>query len=149
MIRSARLALAVCALVASTRADAEADRLARAKGYYEAGEGLFKLGRYGEAIREFSAGYALMPEPRFLINIGQSYRELGDRRHAAEMYQRFLDAAPRNDPLRPQVERLFAELHRGTRAAEPTEGEPPAPPSPAPAPPVVQPPPVAAVAAPS
>ena len=50
----------LCILVAaSAYAD---DKLDEAKTHFRAGEALYQLGRYQEAVREFNAGYELVPE---------------------------------------------------------------------------------------
>jgi len=51
--------------------------LAEARVHFEAGTDHYAAGRYEEAIRRFQAGYALVPRPNFLVNIGQAYRKLG------------------------------------------------------------------------
>jgi tetratricopeptide (TPR) repeat protein len=86
------------------------DEIARARTHYEAGRGLYNLGNYADAIREFSAGYALVPRPQFLVNLGQAYRKQGDLPRAREMFQKFLAKAPANDPDRPQIRALLDEI---------------------------------------
>src|SRR5205814_1288383 len=91
---------AICA--APARADDETET--RARGHYEIGQGLYRLGDYRAAIKEFAAGYELSHKPGFLVNLGQSYRKLGELGHAREMYQKFLATVPAGDPKRAQVE---------------------------------------------
>lgn len=105
--------LLVLVLALSARAEAEsAEAVALARTHFDAGRALYKLGHYTEAIREFSAGYELLPRPQFLLNLGQCYRKLDDFEHARELYQKFLDQAPASDPERPQVEQLIGEIDR-------------------------------------
>jgi tetratricopeptide (TPR) repeat protein len=95
------------------------DRDQRARARFEAGDGLFKIGNYQDAIREFAAGYALSPRPAFLINLAQAYRKLDNPAKARELLQRFLVEAPRNDPQRPRVVALIADLDRAIVTAPP------------------------------
>ncbi len=105
--------LLVLVLALAARAEAQsADAVAVARTHFDAGRALYKLGHYNEAIREFSAGYELLPRPQFLLNLGQCYRKLDDFEHARELYKKFLDEAPASDPERPQVEQLIGEIDR-------------------------------------
>jgi tetratricopeptide (TPR) repeat protein len=97
-------------LVAPAAADPSEEDLRRARAYFEAGRALYSLGRYDDALKEFTAGYQLAPRPLFLINLGQSYRRLGRNDEAIAMYRRFMAEAPPNDPNRAEVERVVAEL---------------------------------------
>src|SRR5689334_10519236 len=100
--------------------DAGADDLQRARAHYEAGSGLYQLGRYDEAIREFSAGYALSHRPQFALNLAQCYRKLGRLEDARDMIRRFLDEAPPNASERGEAEKLLAETEEAIRARGPT-----------------------------
>jgi tetratricopeptide (TPR) repeat protein len=91
------------------------DATERARAHYEAGRALFSLGNYQEALREFTSGYQLAPKPRFLVNLGQTYRKLGQLEDAREMYRRFLQQVPHDDPDRPAVLTLLDEVDRELR----------------------------------
>lgn len=110
------LSLVVVALFAGARpavADAPpppGDALQRAKNHYMAGNALFKLGNYTDAVREFAAGYSLVPKPYFLYNLGQCYRKLGDPRQAREMYAKFIEQIPEADSDREAAKKIVAEL---------------------------------------
>jgi tetratricopeptide (TPR) repeat protein len=93
----------------------------RARAHFEAGRALYSLGSYTDAVREFTAGYQLVPNPTFLINLAQAYRKLDDLPKARAMFEKFLAEAPTDDPYRPQSEQLLKQIG-------------PAPPSPAPLP---------------
>src|SRR6185503_2182988 len=95
-----RLALALLvstALVAPARAGG-ADDEERARAHYEIGLGLYRLGDYQGALKEFAAGYELARKPGFLLNLGQTYRKLGELREARDMYRQYLAAVPHDDP---------------------------------------------------
>jgi tetratricopeptide (TPR) repeat protein len=96
-----------------------ADAAARALDRFEVGAGLYRIGKYEEAIREFTAGYALSSKPAFLLNIGLAYRKLNDLAHAREIYQTFLAQAPPDAPERPEVRRLVVEIDQALAAKQP------------------------------
>jgi tetratricopeptide (TPR) repeat protein len=125
-----RLAAALFAfmLVAST---ARADDEDRARAHYEIGLGLYRLGDYRGALKEFAAGYELARKPGFLLNLGQTYRKLGQLREARDMYRQFVAQVRLDDPARLQAQKVLAELEESLRTAPPPA--PPAPPAPPPA----------------
>jgi tetratricopeptide (TPR) repeat protein len=82
------------------------------------GKKLYEAERFEQALEEFKVGYSTYPLPGFLINIGQTYRQLGLRKKAITLYQQYLDLQPEDDSLRPQVQRMIDELELEERAAE-------------------------------
>jgi tetratricopeptide (TPR) repeat protein len=125
-MRAPALALVVLATVA---AHAEPDRESRARAHYEVGLGMYNLGNYADAVREFSAGYALSPRPQFLINLGQAYRKLHELDRAAEMYRKYLSVAPADAKDRADVRNLLDEVEAERAHAPPATAQPPPPPS--------------------
>ncbi len=124
----ATVLLAFVALVPQAAFAGESPELvARAKTHFRAGKTFYDLGQYDEAIREFAAGYAMVPKPEFLLNLGQAYRRNRESAKATEMFERYLEQTPPNAPERAQVKDMLAEL-RAERAATPK----PAPPRDAP-----------------
>lgn len=121
------LALATGATSSAARADSQpsGDALQRAKNHYMAGNALFKLGNYTDAVREFAAGYSLVPKPYFLYNLGQCYRKLGDLRKAREMYAKFVDQIPETDPDRDGAKRIVVELDEQIAKLPPEKAPPP------------------------
>jgi len=147
------------ALASAARAGG-ADDEERARGHYEIGLGLYRLGDYEGALKEFGAGYELARKPGFLLNLGQTYRKLGELREARDMYRQYLAAVPHDDPALPEARKVLAELERAIRTARPPESPQPPPsppatepaPAPAPTPPSAappMPPPAAAAPAPA
>jgi tetratricopeptide (TPR) repeat protein len=139
-----RGALVFAVLFAAVAARADDDRVTRARSHFEAGRALYSLGNYGDALREFTAGYQLVERPEFLLNIGQTFRRLGDLEKARANYVEFLARAPAADPMRTQAQEILVELEReiASRPAAPPPRAPPseppranvvAPPAPAPA----------------
>ena len=56
-----------------------ADRATQeAKTHFQAGQTKYKLGRFDEALADYSKAYELKPIPSFLFNIGQCHRQLHD-----------------------------------------------------------------------
>jgi tetratricopeptide (TPR) repeat protein len=99
------------------------DAMARARTHFEAGRALYSLHNYTDAIREFSAGYQLVPKPQFLVNIAQCYDRIADGssdpggqrdalEHSRDMYKKFLADAPPNDVLRVQVTAMLGDLDK-------------------------------------
>ena len=96
---------------AQTPAQAETAKLVeQARAHFEAGNQHYAAGRYLESIREFQAGYALVPRPNFLVNLGQAYRKLGDLNRAKESYVAYVRALPNNSALRDQALQVLAEI---------------------------------------
>jgi hypothetical protein len=81
-----------------------------ARAHSETGRGLYAQGRWDEALREFEAGYALVPKNQFLINIGQCQRHLGKLREARASFLAYRDRVPASDPELPEVDALVREL---------------------------------------
>jgi hypothetical protein len=127
------IALVLVTSAAASRAQS-ADAVARARTHFQAGRALYDLGNYTDAIREFSAGYQLVPKPQFLINLGQSYRKLGDLERARDMYKRFLADTPPDDPDRGQAKLVLADIEKQIAARPPQpiseSKSPPPPPAP-------------------
>ncbi|HEY7957271.1 MAG TPA: hypothetical protein VII38_18320 [Polyangia bacterium] len=121
------LAVLVLATAAGA-APAPVDAVNRARAHYEIGLGMYRLGDYQGALREFLAGYELTRKPGFLLNAGQTYRKLHDLVHARELYRRYLAQAAPEDPARAQVQQVLAELEAElrtqTKAATPPEVPP-------------------------
>src|SRR6478752_2217237 len=115
-----RLALLVLLFASSARAD---DDNGRARAHYEIGNGMYRLGDYQGALREFAAGWELTKKPGFLINLGQTYRKLHDLARAKEMYQRYLAVTPTDDPARAQAQLVLADLETELRSQPPLAPE--------------------------
>jgi tetratricopeptide (TPR) repeat protein len=84
--------------------------LAEAREHFDAGTRNYAAGRYEDAIKDFQAGYALVPRPNFLVNIGQAYRKLGNLERAKEAYLAYVRALPENSAWRDQAMQVLAEI---------------------------------------
>jgi tetratricopeptide (TPR) repeat protein len=122
-----RAGVALLVLVAALPARADDDRETRARAHYEVGLGMYHLGNYRDAVREFSAGYELAPRPEFLINLGQAYRKLHDFDRAREMFKRYLATSDAQAPDRKQVLQLLDEVEHAQPVAPAAIAESPAP----------------------
>ena len=83
----------------------------------------FQAGRYDEALVEFEAGYAAVPRPAFVLNMGHAARKAGNAARARECYQRYLALEP-SSPQRGEVEKAIAEIDAeqgATSAAKPPD----------------------------
>lgn len=82
-----------------------------AQGHYRAGEALYKIGRYEEAVREFLAGYDLSGKPLFLFNIGQCYKKIGQLEQAKSYFEEFIRRDP-NSPYKKLAEEEIKEIDK-------------------------------------
>ncbi len=84
------LTFSVSAAVAQPKSPPTADAIKKAQEHDTKGEEFRKFGNFPEAIREYLAGYELTGAPEFLFNVGQAYREKGDKRLAVAYYKKYL-----------------------------------------------------------
>jgi tetratricopeptide (TPR) repeat protein len=88
----------------------------------------FRAGRFDEAMTEFEAGYAIVPRPAFVLNMGHVQRQAGNLARARDLYQRYLTAEP-GSPQRAEVEGVIAEIDKQlaeqarARAAKSADGQ--------------------------
>ena len=115
MIRRLMIAAALCSSI-----PAFADE-ATARKSFEAGERAYNLGEFSKAVELFKKAYEEWPEPAFLFNMAQTYRQQGDCKQALFFYKRFL-ALKLNDtkkPIKPElkkeVDSRIVELEECTR----------------------------------
>jgi tetratricopeptide (TPR) repeat protein len=87
-----------------------ADDKAIAKAHYEAATRLYDVHEYGDALKEYKAGYLTRPDPSFLFNIGQCYKRLGMPDQAREFFREYLKKAAPDDKNRAQAEARIREL---------------------------------------
>ncbi len=112
MFLLAALAVAVCAIPSSGRAQEgdEAEVTKMAKEHYRAGLEAYKAGQYDVAIKELKRAYLLKRLPPLLLNIGATYRKMGDLDLALHFYKKYLDEAPPEAKDRPDVEATVKEI---------------------------------------
>jgi tetratricopeptide (TPR) repeat protein len=90
---------------ATDRPDAEQ----KAREHYAQGEAAFKAGQYDQALAEFEAGFATLPRPKFLLNIGHTERKRGQLFKARAAYKKYLLMEP-DSKFSDNVTAVIAEL---------------------------------------
>jgi len=88
---------------------AGADPKQDARKHVESADIDYKLGKFSEALAEYSAAYELYPVPALLFNIGQCHRNLQHYDQALFFYNGFLRDAPADAPNRELVESLVKD----------------------------------------
>jgi hypothetical protein len=123
-------ATALAAIIAAA-SPAHADRV-KAKEFYDQAEKQYNLGKFDSAVDLYTKAYEEWPEPGFLFNIAQAYRQAGNCKQALFFYKRFLSlkaadqAKPIAPSLRQEVEARIAELEECTKrdiANRPPDGQ--------------------------
>jgi len=114
LLSTMALATLLCASAATVRAqdadDAEVTRMA--KEHYKAGLEAYKAGHYDVAIKELKKAYLLKRLPALLLNIGATYRKMGDYDLSLHFYQKYLDEAPPDAKDRGEVQNIIAEVQK-------------------------------------
>lgn len=114
-------ALVLAGLLAGD-ASAAPDRsfdISKVEALFEKGQRHYDLGEYPDAIEAFKRAYAMMPDPSFLFNLGQAYRQMRDCRDARAAYKAYLRHAPHDD--RAKVEKFIADMETCIRAEQDRE----------------------------
>ncbi len=70
------------------------DAKQEAKKHFNLAEQHYKLGRFKDALQEYSIAYELAPLAGFLFNIGQCHRLLGNHERAVFFYEGYLREKP-------------------------------------------------------
>ena len=97
----ALLLLLVCATAGAQPAPPPAgDDVDIAKAHFNPGQVNYEHGRFEDAAREFEEAYRLSGKAPLLYNVGKSYDGGNDFARALDAYQRFLAAAPADNPDR-------------------------------------------------
>lgn len=114
--------LLVCALAAPVHAQPEPsadsnDVEASSKALYDAGSKAYEAHEYATAIDDFRKAYALLPEPLFLFDIAQSYRQIHDCDNARSFYRSYLRNAP-DAENKDKAQRFLDEMEQCVRDAQ-------------------------------
>jgi tetratricopeptide (TPR) repeat protein len=88
---------------------------ATARKAFDEGERAYNLGDFPKAVELFRKAFEEWPEPAFLFNLAQTYRQMGDCKQASFFYKRFL-ALKEQDTKKPIKPALKAEVE--TRIGE-------------------------------
>lgn len=120
--RSAALIVLFATLVAARAAQgqqrgetppASDDNLVDAGAHLKQGKAFFDTHLYAEAIREFEASYAIVPNPAIQFSIAEAYQLAGDSKQALASYKKYLALVHETeltDTARTQVAKLTKEL---------------------------------------
>jgi tetratricopeptide (TPR) repeat protein len=111
-----RWLIVVVLLVSAGTAAAQGTSEEQAQAQFQKGTQHFNLAEWDEAITAYKEAYRLLPEPLFLYNIAQSYRQKGDCKQARTFYKSYLREAPDADN-RAKVEQRIAEMEECIRTA--------------------------------
>src|SRR5262245_44689361 len=90
-------------------AETDAELRKRAREAYEIALRHYKVGDWARAAEKFKEAYLIRPDPSFLFNLGQSYRQMGDAPSALRAYRNYLKDSP-DAPNRKDVEQFIREL---------------------------------------
>src|SRR5262245_49679138 len=105
--------LSVCLLLlfgALAQAKKTSSGETRARAIYQTGRELYKHGNYAQALKQFAAGHELSHRPKFLVNMAQCQRKLGELDEARKLLERFLAEAPPAAPERRVVSKMLVEI---------------------------------------
>src|SRR5437763_14279757 len=115
----------VVMLGVSARAEQYDKNAARAA--FDRGTRHYNLAEYPKALDEFREAYRNYPEPSFLYNIAQCYRQVGDKPNAIPFYRTYLRETP-SAPNRDEVNRLISSLERAVAEEQMAQANQPVPP---------------------
>lgn len=101
------IAITVTLLFATTAFADPAERAA--KRHFDRATKFFNLGKFDEALDEYTQAYEAKPIPDFLFNIGQCHRNLNNYDAAIFSFKKYLKLAP-DAENRDQVEEYIADL---------------------------------------
>src|SRR5258706_8616052 len=112
MLSTAAVVAILCAapLVAAAQEGDDAETTKMAKEHYKLGLEAYKNGQYETAIKELKKAYLLKRLPPLLLNIGATYRKMGDYDLALHFYRKYLDEPPADAKDRPDVEATIKEI---------------------------------------
>ncbi|MFW6023773.1 MAG: tetratricopeptide repeat protein [Myxococcota bacterium] len=133
--RLVRLPLVVCLALAVTAASAEGQDGGSAEGrrddemartLFETGRAYFERAQYDEAAAAFAKAYRLSGRHRLLVNQARALDSSGRVEEAIEALERFLEAAPEDEPVRGTVQPMLRRLRAAAaRRAEGGDGDAP------------------------
>jgi tetratricopeptide (TPR) repeat protein len=106
----------ICVLIFVHTASAQSSRTP--KEFFESGINHYNLGEWKDALQDFKEAYRQHPDPAFLFNIAQCYRQLGDATNAQIEYRAYLRESP-EAPNREEVERLIRVTNEAIKAQHP------------------------------
>src|SRR6476646_10831322 len=135
-VRTASVSLVVAALVALAAgpARAQAEDAEKARQLFQQGSKYYDVGQFDKAIEAWQQGYDQKPDPGFLYNIAQAYRQKQDAAKAIFFYKSYLRNSPKAHN-RADVEQKIAALQKQAGDTGGTTTTPPPPNTTGPPPP--------------
>jgi len=122
-VRIASVSIVVAVIVASAAGPARAQDAEKARELFQQGSKYYDLGQFDKAIDAWKHGYDQKPDPGFLYNIAQAYRQKQDAAQAIFFYKGYLRNSPKAHN-RTEVEQKIAALQKqvdsGTTTPPPT-----------------------------
>ncbi len=104
------LGVMLCLSLAAPPSLADGTSEDEARALFEEGNKLVEKGNYVDALEKFKAAYGRWANPKILLNIGTTLRQLGRLAEAGDAYEKYL-ADPGADPKRkPEVEASLKEI---------------------------------------
>src|SRR6187397_2535106 len=110
-VRTATLSVVVAAVVVLAAAPAQAQDADKARQLFQQGSKYYDLGQFDKAIEAWQQGYDQKPDPGFLYNIAQAYRQKQDPAKAIFFYKGYLRNSPKAHN-RAEVEQKIAALQK-------------------------------------
>src|SRR5262245_56095316 len=116
--------IAVIVLAAISAAPARAQDAEKARQLFQQGSKYYDLGQFDKAIEAWQQGYDQKPDPGFLYNIAQAYRQKQDATKAIFFYKGYLRNSPKAHN-RSEVEQKIAALQKQLDAGGSSTPPPP------------------------
>jgi len=110
-VRTASLSLVVAAILAFAATPARAQDAEKARQLFQQGSKYYDLGQFDKAIEAWQQGYDQKPDPGFLYNIAQAYRQKQDAAKAIFFYKGYLRNSPKAHN-RAEVDQKIAALQK-------------------------------------
>jgi hypothetical protein len=105
------LSIAIVALCAFNASPARAQDAEKARELFQQGSKYYDLGQFDKAIEAWQQGYDQKPDPGFLYNIAQAYRQKQDAAKAIFFYKGYLRNSPKAKN-RAEVDQKIAALQK-------------------------------------
>src|SRR5215813_8595229 len=105
------LKIAIVAVAVISAAPARAQDAEKARQLFQQGSKYYDLGQFDKAIEAWQQGYDQKPDPGFLYNIAQAYRQKQDPAKAIFFYKGYLRNSPKAHN-RTEVEQKIAQLQK-------------------------------------
>lgn len=128
-MRLAALLVLIAAHPSFADGDSDDDKAAEARAADAAGRAHYRAHDYAAAIDDYRRANDALPDPLFVFDMAQAYRQLHDCAHAGELYRKYLEDRPDADN-REKVERFIADMDACTPVAATEAPTPPPPPPP-------------------